>query len=203
LTTPGYKRLVSFKAALEAGHPDESRGYASDFTAGKSINTSNPYDMAILSDGFFEVATPSGILYTRQGSFQRDGDGRLLTTQGYALQASGGGDLVLQGNTFQVQPDGSVIEDGQLTSKIAIVTFAPGAAAGYANGGFFSAPQSSVADVDDPQVRQGALEASNVSASAEMVSMMAALRSAEAGQKLVNVYDDLMGRLLGAFQQGG
>jgi flagellar basal-body rod protein FlgG len=202
LSTPGYKRLSSFRTAagnIETGGVD---GYASDFTPGKPINTGNPYNLAILSQGFFEVSTPSGLLYTRDGQFQRNADGRLLTTQGYVLQASGGGDLVLEGDTFQVQPDGVVVEDGEATTKVAVVTFAPGEAASYADGGFFSAPQGSVTEVDAPLIQQGVLESSNVSTGAEMIAMMAALRSAETGQKLVNVYDDLMGRVLGAFDQG-
>jgi flagellar basal body rod protein FlgG len=50
-------------------------------------------------------------------------------------------------------------------------------------------------------VRQGAIEASNVSTGVEMVDMMAAIRRAESGQRLVNVYDDLMGRALTLFGQ--
>ncbi len=45
------------------------------------------------------------------------------------------------------------------------------------------------------------IEGSNVSLGEEMVSIMQSLRGAEAGQKLVNVYDDLMGRAISTFGQ--
>ena len=52
-------------------------------------------------------------------------------------------------------------------------------------------------------LRQAMVETSNVTMASEMVGMMAAVREAETGAKLVQVYDDLMGRALTAFGQGG
>ena len=46
------------------------------------------------------------------------------------------------------------------------------------------------------------LEASNVSLGSEMVTIMAALREAQSGQRLMNVYDDLMGHAITTFGQG-
>ena len=56
-------------------------------------------------------------------------------------------------------------------------------------------------DAEQPVVRQGMVEASNVSMADEMLALMAALRSAESAQRVVQVYDDLMGRALTAFGQ--
>jgi len=63
----------------------------------------------------------------------------------------------------------------------------------------FTAPSDAAREVDDPHILQGKLEASNVSTAGEMVAMMAALRGAETGQRLVQLYDDLMAKALDAF----
>jgi flagellar basal-body rod protein FlgG len=67
--------------------------------------------------------------------------------------------------------------------------------------GGFEANPDGVVSMKTPSVRQGALETSNVTTAAEMVSVMAALRRAEAGQRLAIVYDDLMGRAITSFGQ--
>ncbi|MFI4973086.1 MAG: flagellar hook-basal body protein [Caulobacterales bacterium] len=194
--TPGYKRSVSFPSVLAAADVETRQTYATDFTQGRQVVSGNPYDLAISSEGFFCVRSPGGPLYTRDGQFQLGGDGRLVTAQGYALQADGGGDIVVKGGTFLVQADGTVTEDGQPTAKIAIVSLPQNQATSRGAGGLFAAPEDQVSVEDAPSVRQGAFETSNVSTGDEMIRLMETLRQAETGQRLVGVYDDLMGRVL-------
>jgi len=201
ITTPGYKRRVSFASILANGATTTDQSVSTDFSAGKPINTSNPFDLAIVGDGFFCVRSPEGLLYTRQGQFRRDGDGRVVTAQGYALQAQSGGDLTLQGAAMQVLADGTVLEDGEARARLAIVDVKDRQSMAYADGGMFKVADAAVAPMDAPTVRQGMLEASNVSTGDEMVSIMEALRQAESGQRLVTLYDDLMGRALTVFGQ--
>ena len=203
-TVNGYKRVISFSSTLSASKTDNiGSTYRLDLTPGKEVQTGNSYDLSIEGDGFFIVASPHGLYYTRAGQFQRDGDGRLLTSAGLALQSDSGGDLTLSKDKVQVQLDGTVLEDGQPTGKIAIAAITDPSSAQYVGGGVISAPESAVGSVDAPSIRQGSYEASNVSSSTEMVSMMLALRQAEAGQKLVNVYDEMMGRVIDSFSQAG
>jgi flagellar basal-body rod protein FlgF len=201
IATPGYKRMVSFQALLTADGAQSVNNTVSDFSAGKPVNTGNPLDLALQSGGFFAVRGESGLLYTRQGQFHRDAEGRLLTPQGYILQAEGGGDLSLKSDAFQVRSDGTVVEDGQPTSKIAIVAIAQDPSATAASGTMFSASAGQVSELGDPSVRQGVLESSNVTLGEEMTPVMQALRQAEVGQRFVNLYDDLMGRVVGLFGQ--
>jgi len=57
------------------------------FTQGNIINTSNTLDLAIQGRGFFEILLPDGSqAYTRDGTFQRNSDGELVTSSGYTLQ---------------------------------------------------------------------------------------------------------------------
>lgn len=214
-TTPGYKRAVSFEQMLEAsatgpGSDDaggafgvQTRpGLAIDMSAGPPINTNNSNDLAILGAGFFAVRASGGeVLYTRQGQFERDGAGHLVTAQGGIVQQSGGGDLVLGAGDFKVLPDGTVIQSAEAVGRIAIVALTDPTALHYADGGLYSAPAATVVAVNDPTVSQGMLEASNVSLGAEMISIMAALREAQSGQRLMSVYDDLMGRAISTFGQ--
>ena len=175
-------------------------GTSTDFSSGKYNQTGNPLDLAISGNGYFTVRSEAETLYTRLGQFHRDESGRLITPQGFALQANGR-DLILKGDAFSVSGDGTVIQAGEPVGKLSIVDFADTRNATYADAGMFRADDGAVTAVDQPSVRQGQLEASNVSTGDEMVSIMEALRRAESGQRLVGVYDELMGRVLTTFGQ--
>jgi flagellar basal-body rod protein FlgG len=58
-------------------------------------------------------------------------------------------------------------------------------------------------EVAEPGLRQGMVEASNVTLSDEMTAMMATLRHAETGARLVTVYDELLGRAIQTLGQVG
>jgi flagellar basal-body rod protein FlgG len=204
MTTPGYKRAVSFESLVAA--PDgTSTGLAMaiDLAQGQQQTTGNPNDLAISGTGFFSVRTKDGaVLYTREGQLQRDGEGHLVTAQGAVLQQRGGGDLELKTGDFKVLNDGTVTQGGEPVGQIGLVKLADPTAMRLVEGGLYSAPDASVSEMDAANVRQGALEASNVNMGPEMMTMMAALRQAQSGQQLMNTYDDLMGRAISTFGQG-
>lgn len=200
ITTPGYRRRVDFSQVMASRSGDETSSQvhrtAIDFTFGKLVETGSPSDLALVGTGFFVVRTPSGALrYTRDGQFRRDTEGRLVDPRGAVLQADGG-NLVLHGGPVEVLADGVVLEAGAPVGRLDIVDFEDPAQATPSQDGGFAAPAETVEPVATPSVRQGAIEMSNVTTAAEMVSMMAALRRAESGQRLANVYDDLMGRVI-------
>lgn len=205
ISTAGYKRRISFADVLTTS--DVQNGQASrlsvvsELSEGKPIATGNNSDLAISGSGFFAVADRDGVFYTRGGQFRRDGEGRLTTAAGLALQAQGGGDVVVTSDAFTVTADGVVLDQGQPVARLAIVDFADPAALRLGENAAFAAPQDASQDVAAPVVRQGFLEASNVSTGDEMVAMMEALRRAETGQRLVGVYDELMGRVISTFGQ--
>jgi flagellar basal-body rod protein FlgG len=59
------------------------------FSQGNIVTTGNPFDIAIQGRGFFEIEMPDGSsAYTRDGTFQMDADGQLVTSNGYILQPS-------------------------------------------------------------------------------------------------------------------
>ena len=58
-----------------------------NYTQGSMNNTGNSLDLAIQGRGFFQVLQPSGTVgYTRDGSFQVNAQGQLVTSSGYPLQ---------------------------------------------------------------------------------------------------------------------
>jgi len=66
------------------------------FTEGSVSQTGNPFDVAINGNGFFQVQTPSGIAYSRDGSLQLNGSGDLTNdtgslVMGYSAPATGSG----------------------------------------------------------------------------------------------------------------
>ncbi len=164
------------------------------------MNTGNPLDFALQGRGFFVVRTGDATYYTRDGQFRRDADGRLTTADGASVQGANG-DVSVGAGAVSVLADGTIMQDGQPLGRLAVADFADTSVLRPAGGGLFAAPSGAASDLSSPQIRQGMLEASNVSTADEMVSMMAALRSAEAGQRIAQVYDDLMGRAVTAFGQ--
>ncbi|MBY0440033.1 MAG: flagellar basal-body rod protein FlgG, partial [Burkholderiales bacterium] len=57
------------------------------FTTGNLQNTGNPLDLAVNGNGFFQVTLPDGsVSYTRDGAFQLDNQGQVVTSNGYPLQ---------------------------------------------------------------------------------------------------------------------
>lgn len=207
MTTPGYKAKRAFLHLIDANLLDQSSGLTgspqldlmTDFTRGKARNTGNPFDLAIAGRGFFAVRSGDTVFYTRDGQFSRDADGRLVTPEGMVLQ-SDGADLIVSTPNPTILGDGTVLDHGEPVARVKLADFADPQSLEPASTGTFSAtgaPQ----DVAAPQIRQGMLEEANVNTADEMLSVMSALRSAEAGQRMVQVYDDLLGRAVTAFGQ--
>lgn len=198
MTTPAFKAQRQFSAAL-AGSPG-AIAPSVDFTLGKMQQTGDPMDLAISGSGFFAVRSGDAIYYTRNGQFALDESGRLVTDQGMAVQSSGG-DVMTEGAAMAVLPDGTVLLNDVPLSRLTVVDFDDLGVLRPVGGGLFVAPEGAAMETASPMVRQGMLESSNVSTATEMLSMMAALRNAQSGQRVMQIYDDLMGRALTAFGQ--
>ncbi|MFM2411377.1 MAG: hypothetical protein RL481_2205 [Pseudomonadota bacterium] len=197
--TPSYKRRVAFSSLV--GGSDSSRSNMPqvntvvDQRPGKFIQTANPANLALGGSGFFALRRDDQVIYTRNGQFSVDADGRLVDRNGFALQLGNGRDLVVKSADFKVLPGGVVREKGQVLGTIAV--FADVADIGDGESG--STATASLDLVANPDIKQGMIEASNVATGDEMVAMIEALRRAEAGQRVMTIYDDLMGRVITSF----
>ncbi len=203
--TAGFKKdRVAFESllALRAGEAPEKAGlvqadniYFTDYSAGPVKQTGNTLDLAIDGDGFFAVNTPQGRAYTRQGNFQRNAAGRLVTNDGYEVVGSGG-PITINGSRVEVSARGEVMVDGAQVATLEVVDFPKPYALQKAGSALFvpSDPQAAPQPVLTASVRQGHLEDSNVSVVQEMVQMIEANRYFEACQRVVKSYDDAAGK---------
>jgi flagellar basal-body rod protein FlgG len=206
VTTPGYKRRVSFERLISNDQtgdaPTTEHVLGVDFSVGNTASTGQVFDLAISGEGFFVVRAPDGFRYTRAGQFHRNADGLLVTAQGFAVQGRGG-DVALKTDAVKVEADGTILDNGDARDRLALVRIADLKGAVAMEAGLFSAPDDQVTPMADVTVKQGMLESSNVSTADEMIAIMSAVRQAQAGQHLINVYDDLMGRAISTFGQSG
>ena len=157
-----------------------------DLSQGTTAPTSNPLDLALEGRGFFVAGERGDTLLTRNGSFRLSADGTLVTAEGYAVRASGGGKIQLAAaRPFVVSPDGTVVQEGQPVGRIELVD--PGSPASIRKRGhnYFQLidPQGSLKAASGAKVAQGRLEAANFAPAEAGVRLIEVLRQFEMLQK--------------------
>jgi len=75
----------SMGGANQAGIGVRVSTIAQQFTQGNITTTNNSLDMAVSGNGFFRLSNNGAISYTRNGQFQMDKLGYIVTSQGYRL----------------------------------------------------------------------------------------------------------------------
>ena len=203
ISTPGFKRQIDFNEVLSVQHDNTIRSTRFDPAQGKLSKSDNSLDLAISGVAFFQLRSGKEFFYSRQGQFRLADDGTVVTPQGYVVQQSGGGDLILENPNIDVLEDGTVLDHGQPVARIGLFAIADHDSLRSVGGSLFTAEQGHMQEASGSQLRQGMIEMSNVSLGDEMVGMMEALRQAESGARLTQVYDDLIGRAITTLGQGG
>lgn len=158
----------------------EDAGTVRDLRQGPISKTGNPLDFAISGQGYFAVQTPLGTRYTRNGHFQLDSQGQIVTNDGYPLIGSGSQPIVVPGGSggITVAPDGtvSVSQGGQssIVGQVQLADFAvPQAVTPSANGLWVTDQQPQPANAT---VQQGMIEESNVQSVVELTRMLKVAR---------------------------
>lgn len=172
-------------------------GVKTDFSAGPITQSGNALDLALNGNGFFSVKTPTGTLFTRAGAFTLDGEGRLVTADGFPVLGEGG-EVRLQGETVAIGADGTVQVDGNQVATLKIVEFPPETALRKI-GDTLCAPVDPAAKESKAvscEVLQGYVEQSNVNAVKSMTEMIEVLRAYEAYQKVIQSVDEVTGTLI-------
>jgi flagellar basal-body rod protein FlgF len=209
VSTTGFRREISvarpFTDVLAAAGPEgASVGYATsvpmldtvqDVRPGTLRTTSNPLDFAIEGDGFFEVSTGAGPRYTRQGNFRLDSLGRLVSEAGAPVMGASG-EILLNSSQVSVDSQGRILENQKQVGQLRLVRFANPRAMVNSGAGLYAAGASTPDAAGAGSVRQGFLEGSNVNSTREMVRMIETVRLFEAGQKIVQAYDEMLDRSL-------
>ena len=163
-----------------------------NFESGGLEETGGILDFAIMGDGFFQVNSEDGVVYTRNGSFSIDDEGYLfLNGTGRVLGKNG--PIQLKTDNFQVESDGSIIDNnGNLMGQLNIVEFDNLDELKKVNNGVFSS------DVQGRNVDGNILwkyvERSNVDPVKQMTSMMMSQRSLQSAAQVLKMYDQLAAR---------
>ncbi|MEO8113196.1 MAG: flagellar hook-basal body protein [Phenylobacterium sp.] len=221
LNTPGYKRTQARFAELVAPQanpldPSASVGQATsamlgvsadmsprDFTQGPLTLTGRPMDLAIDGTGFIELVGPAGqTLLWRGGSLQVNNDGYLAAANGMPLKAMisppAGTTALTIGQDGKVQATVGGEADPRSVGQIDLVQVKDLMSLSALDGGLFQPANDR--DVTDSVpgeegagvLRQGAMEASNVQLTDEMVSLLLMQRAYSANAQVVQAGDELM-----------
>jgi len=174
------------------------------FTQGSLQQTSNPLDIAIEGDGFFQVTLPDGTTaYTRDGGFKEDATGAVVTADGYFLSPQ----ITIPQNAIQV----SVGTDGTVTAltpgattpttlgQITLVRFTNAAGLQPMGQNLFTQTGASGTPIISQPGLNGAgtleggyIEESNVSIVNEMVNMIVAQNAYSANSKTITTAENML-----------
>ena len=192
---------------LQVGTGVRVAATAKEFSQGNLNQTGNALDVAINGRGFFEVLLPDGsTAYTRDGSFQINAQGQMVTNEGYpvqpGLQLPEGAQSVTVGadGTVSVQVAGQAapVQVGQLTLSDFVN---PAGLQAKGENVYVETGSSGPAQSGAPgqggvgTLVQGALESSNVNVVEELVSMIETQRAYETNAKVLSTTDSMLGYL--------
>ena len=157
-----------------------------DFGQGPVERTGNPLDIAIDGKGFLAVQTPNGERFTRNGAFQINAEGQLVTGEGFAVLGESGPitfqpkdrDITISADgTISVREGNSARTESQ-RGKLRVAAFENPGVLQKDGAGTFKAPENAVQTADgESRVIQGAVEKSNVRAVSEMTRMIEITRT--------------------------
>ncbi|WP_413615484.1 flagellar basal-body rod protein FlgG [Halomonas cupida] len=176
-------------------------------TQGSLQATENSRDLAINGKGFFQVVMPDGsYAYTRDGSFQLDENGQMVTANGYPVEPA----IIIPDNalSLSVGEDGivSVTEPGtSATNEVGQLTLStfinPTGLQSIGGNLYVETASSGPANMGMPgmdgagRLMQGYVETSNVNVVEEMVNMIETQRAYEINSKAVQTSDEMLARL--------
>lgn len=191
---------------VQIGHGVRQVATQKLYTEGSMQQTGNSLDVAIEGDGFFQITMPDGtVAYTRDGSFKRDSQGRVVTSEGFPLEPQ----ITIPANATEI----SISSDGRVSATI------PGQAtpqdlgqlqlARFVNpAGLNSIGRNLLTETaasGTPTIAspgtdgtgtmvQRYLEMSNVQVVEEMVNMIVAQRAYEINSKAITTADEMLGQ---------
>lgn len=174
------------------------------FTQGNLTQTGNNLDLAVNGRGFFQVQLPDGTAaYTRDGSFQINSEGQIVTSNGYLLQP----EITIPANTQTI----TIGTDGTVSAKAANESAAtqvgtiqltdfinPAGLQAIGGNLFLESTASGSPQTGEPasngmgSVVQGSLETSNVNVVEELVDMIETQRTYEMNSKAISTTDEML-----------
>ncbi|MCP3372715.1 flagellar basal-body rod protein FlgG [Bradyrhizobium cajani] len=189
---------------VDIGGGVKTVGTPRSMTQGTLSQTGNDLDLAMSGEGFFKILMPDGTYqYTRDGTFQMDNQGRIVTAQGNPVQPT----ITIPNNASGI----SVSEQGQVSvtlpgsssssiiGQIGVTRFINKAGLQPVGSNQFTetpssgAPQDGTANAEGyGKITQGSLEQANVDVVSEMSDLIAAQRAYEMNAKVISAADQMM-----------
>ena len=177
------------------------------YTQGNLQQTSNNLDLAIKGDGFFQVQMPDGTTaYTRDGSFQLNANGQMVTSNGYTVLP--GITIPQNAQSLTIGNDGtvSVTLPGQAlpqsVGQLQIASFINPAGLEPKGGNIYAETAASgTPNAGTPgqnglgSLQQGFVETSNVNVVEELVQMIQTQRAYELNSKAIQTSDQMLQKL--------
>jgi flagellar basal-body rod protein FlgG len=191
-------------AGVELGSGVKTVGTPRVMTQGNLLPTGKDFDVAIRGEGFYRILLPDGrTAYTRDGSFELDAQGRIVTNQGYVVQPGITVPQNASSITINQQGQVSVMLPGATTQtllgQIELSLFVNKAGLqGMGDNLYLETAASGTAQNGTPNadgfgnLQQGNLEQANVEAVTEISDLIAAQRAYEMNAKVINAADQML-----------
>ncbi len=198
--TPGYKEIVSYPFY---NGTTMNVNFKTRFDTGPLQRTENPLDLAIKFDGFFVFLDANGRrMYSRDGRLTLSPTGQLVSIAGNFPVMGESGPIMISGLKISIAEDGSVYEDGVVSTRLLIVKISDLMQLERLSGAFFGLPQDSTAvetHVTEPGLLVGFVEGSNVNIINGLVELPTNQRKYDANSKALQI----MGRAYKAARDMG
>jgi flagellar basal-body rod protein FlgG len=197
---------------IDLGGGVKTVGTPRQMTQGTLSQTGNDLDIAIRGEGFFKVQMPDGTYaYTRDGTFQRDQQGRIVTAQGNPVQPTITIPQNASGLTINSQGQVSVTLPGSTTpsvlGQIGLTRFINKSGLQPIGDNLFTetpasgTPQDGIANAEGlGDLMQSSLEQANVEVVSEISDLIAAQRAYEMNAKVVSAADQMLQSTAGMFR---
>jgi flagellar basal-body rod protein FlgG len=209
LRQPGASRSAQTQipSGLQIGTGVRPIATERNFTQGGLTQTGNSLDIAIQGEGFFQIQLPDGTLgYTRDGAFQKDSQGQIVTSNGYTLSPA----ITIPSNATSVTigTDGvvTVLQSGSpnpvQVGQIQLANFVnPGGLQSTGQNLYVETASSGTATPNTPGtngvglLNQGYTETSNVNVVEELVNMIQTQRAYEINSRAIQTSDQMLTKL--------
>ena len=200
MATTGYRaeELRFEQVLVDSGEPGDLSyvqdvGLVRDLSPGPAVVTGGQLDFAIGGAGYFAVQTDDGIQYTRNGHFERNSDGELVTTQGFPVLDDGDSTITLplDDPDIAVSADGTLSTPTNVIGRLQVVDFANQQLLERSGSSLYTTDQTPII-VDDPDITQGMLEGSNVQSVLEMTRMMETVRAFQNTQRMLETHHEMV-----------
>jgi flagellar basal-body rod protein FlgF len=172
-------------------------GVARDISQGDFKTTGSPLDVSIVGDGYFSVEMASGApAYTRNGHFEIDGNGFLISANGAKVLDDGNKTVRFDASdqAIKIDGDGTVSSSSGIKARLGLVKFARDEELERLGDTLYAGSNPEKISVDLTRLKAGTLESSNVQSIVETTEMIDVLRTYQSTTRLMERYEDMRKR---------